>query len=33
MIAVTNITSPLAFAIGDKIVINPNLNRNEFKEK
>ena len=33
MISVTNITSPLAFAIRDKIVINPDLNRNEFKQK
>ena len=32
-IAVTNITSPLAFAIIDKIVINPDLNRNECKQK
>ena len=33
MIAVMNITSPLVFAIRDIIVINSNLNQNEFKQK
>ena len=33
MIAIMNIISPLAFAISDIIVINPNLNQNESKQK
>ena len=33
MIAVMNITSPLAFAIRDIIAINPNLKQNESKQK
>ena len=33
MIAIMNVISLLAFAISDIIVINPNLNQNESKQK
>ena len=33
MIAIMNITPPLAFTIRDILVINPNLNQNESKQK